>query len=88
MNAYAPLQRYLQARDEEQVTLSFDALADILGHSLPKPARDTAWWTNDPDRVEAEAWIRAGYHAAFISLASDSVTFIRVRAAGLTSANV
>ena len=78
MSAYEPLRRYLQAQDEEQVTLTFDALADILGHSLPRAARDVAWWANDPHRPEAKAWMDAGYHVAFISLGSETVTFIRM----------
>ena len=78
MNAYEPLRRYLEEQDDEQVTLCFDELTDIVGHSLPKAARDAGWWTNDPDHAEAKAWMDAGYHVAFISLASQSVTFIRV----------
>jgi hypothetical protein len=78
MNAYESLQRYLQTQDGEHVTLSFAQLADILGRTLPKVAQHATWWANDPDHPEARAWLEAGYQVAFVSLESQSVTFIRV----------
>lgn len=80
MNEYEPLHRYLQEQDGEQVTLSFDELADMFGHPLPQSARDAAWWANDSAHPEAKAWMGAGYHVAFMSLASETVTFVRVSA--------
>jgi len=79
MNKYGPLRRYLQEQDGEHITLSFSDVADIIGDSLPKSAREhAAWWANDATHVEAKAWMDAGYHTAFISLASETVTFIKV----------
>jgi hypothetical protein len=81
MNGYEPLRRYLQAQGDEQVTLSFSDIADIIGDSLPESAhRQTAWWANDPEHPEAQAWMGAGYDVAFMSLASETVTFVRVSA--------
>ena len=85
MGKYEPLQHYLQARGEEQVTLSFDTLAEMVGGSLPDSAHEyTSWWANDPSHVEARAWLDAGYESACVSFVTETVTFIRVAAACLT----
>ena len=78
MGTYEPLQRYFHAQDEEQIILSFSDIAGILAKPLPNSAKDVGWWANDPAHAEAQAWMDAGYEVAFISLASETVTFIRV----------
>ena len=81
VSKYEPFRRYLQVQDEEQLTLSFDAVADIIGDTLPASARECAeWWANDGTHVEAKAWLDAGYQSACVSLLSETVTFIRVLA--------
>ena len=82
MGKYEPLRHYLEERGDEQVTLSFDAFADIVGDSLPDSAHEYAsWWANDPTHVEAKAWLDAGYQSACVSVVMETVTFIRVAAA-------
>jgi hypothetical protein len=85
MGKYEPLQHYLEALDDERVTLSFDSLAEIVGDSLPASAHEYAsWWANDPSHVEAKAWLDAGFESACISFVAETVTFIRVGAACLS----
>jgi hypothetical protein len=78
MNAYAPLQRYLSTQADEQVTLTFSEVADLIGKALPTAAQHASWWSNDPKRPEAKSWLDAGYHSAFLDSTAGSVTFIRV----------
>jgi len=79
MGKYELLRRCLENQQDEQLTLSFDAIADIIGDELPDSSRRLVdWWANDPEHAEAGSWLEAGYQSACVSLSSESVTFIRV----------
>lgn len=78
MSEYEPLQHYLQSHGREGITLSFDELALIVGDTLPESARkQLGWWANDVASAEARGWLGAGYVSACVSLASETVTFIK-----------
>jgi DNA-binding XRE family transcriptional regulator len=75
---YYPLFQWLQACDRPSVTLTFTAIEDRLGTTLPPSARrQRAWWSNrDSDRaLQAGAWVGAGYHVETVDLAAETVTF-------------
>jgi len=80
---YQPLSAYLAAQPGDAVTLSFTAIAAILGAPLPQTAMKTAFWVNRRSAWgmpgQARAWAAAGWRVGtvLLSLASPTVTFIR-----------
>ncbi|MCD4671686.1 MAG: hypothetical protein K8R77_03390 [Anaerolineaceae bacterium] len=68
MSKYDPLYDYLKRlpADVRDKTLTFAALEEILGFSLPNSAhRYREWWSNptstDDMHVQARAWLAAGW---------------------------
>lgn len=79
MSKYEPLGDYLRAHSD-RVTLSFDDIADIIGDTLPDSAyRHKAWWANEAEgkHVEAASWMDEGFRTEALSLADETVTFVR-----------
>jgi DNA-binding transcriptional regulator YiaG len=81
---YYPLYEYLQARSgrDDPVELTFAALEAILDTSLPPAARRwRSWWANatTTGRIQAAAWMEAGYHVDAVDLDAETVTFARAR---------
>ena len=76
---YYPLQAYLRQSGENEISLTFAAIEQILGVSLPVTARaQRAWWSNrGSGAVQANAWMLAGYHAEEVDLTDERVTFRR-----------
>ncbi len=76
---YYPLQEYLRQSGENEISLSFTAIEQILGVSLPATARSQrAWWSNrSSGAVQAKAWMLAGYHAEEVDITNEQVTFRR-----------
>lgn len=65
MSRYAQLTPFLLAKQEPQVTLTFDELDSIVG-GLPNSARQhSAWWANSAaSQPHAKYWLDAGRRAA------------------------
>lgn len=79
---YVPLRDYLASRsgDEESMTLS--QLERLVG-PLPDSAREhRAWWGNDDNGSQSQAWRAAGWHVASADPASGQVVFARGAEAG------
>ena len=76
---YYPLQEYLRQAGGNEISLTFAAIEQILGASLPATARSQrAWWSNrSSGAVQANAWMLAGYHAEGVDIANERVTFRR-----------
>jgi hypothetical protein len=58
--------------------MSFRRLEDIIGAPLPPSARhDRTWWGNTTNRtrVQAHAWLTAGWMVAAVNLRAELVTF-------------
>ncbi len=76
---YYPLYQYLVEREKESsIELSFDEVETILGESLPASARRSrSWWANarSTNRVQAAAWMEAGYRVTTVDLAEERVVF-------------
>ena len=79
---YLKLQTYLESRYADRVVLTFTQIEDLLGFSLPEPARrNEDWWTiRDPATPSpryADSWIQANRTARpnFMTL---TVVFDRV----------
>lgn len=73
---YQPLQDYLRQQGQNEVTLTIDAIEQLIGDRLPTSARlQRAWWSNRRrGAVQANAWLGAGYQAA-VDLAQGCITF-------------
>lgn len=63
MAKYDPLREHLFTNGAPQITMTFDAVAELVG-GLPTSAREhQAWWSNAQGgaHVQAHAWVSAGY---------------------------
>ena len=76
---YYPLQEHLRQSGEDEITLTFAEIEQLLGTTMPVTARSQkAWWSNrSTGAVQANAWMLAGYHAEDVDLADEQVTFRR-----------
>ncbi len=79
MQKYAPLKRWLEARTEAQVRITFAEIEAILGFALPRSARlHRPWWANSfGAHVQAAAWLDAGWQTSEVDLAAQTLVFIR-----------
>ena len=83
---YRVFYKYLEGRYADTVVLTFRQIEDLLGFSLPPPARtDPGWWTNAPAEIGefrcsdecSEAWTLA-HRTARADVAAQHVVFERV----------
>jgi CBS domain-containing protein len=77
---YAPLTSYLKAQSKksDKVRLTFSQIATIIGDSLPPSAfNHRAWWANDLNHTQANAWLDAGWRATYLNMSNETVTFAR-----------
>ncbi|MEM7029686.1 MAG: helix-turn-helix transcriptional regulator [Chloroflexota bacterium] len=74
---YHPLFLYLRQSGQDEVTLDFAKIEELLGDRLPKSARtQRAWWSNRKQgAVQAEAWMKAHYHVEAVDFTAEQVTF-------------
>jgi hypothetical protein len=79
---YDPLEKYLRSlpRTQEEVTLSFESIEQVLNDALPPSAHEhRAWWGNQQQgtHVEAIAWMDAGWMVDTVDLREKWVKFVR-----------
>jgi hypothetical protein len=79
---YTPLEQYLRdlPTSQEEVTLTFERIEQILNDSLPLSAhQDRPWWGNQKQgtQVEAIAWMDAGWMVEIVDLKEKWVRFVR-----------
>lgn len=76
-NKYYALYCFLREQPNSQVTLTFDEIERMVNAQLPASARThRAWWSNRrTGSTQADAWVKAGYHATDLDLAAGNVTF-------------
>lgn len=74
---YHPLYAHLHNLQQEECTLSFAEIEQLLGKQLPQTARlQKAWWSNrQKGGLQANAWVAAGYQVTDLNLATEQVTF-------------
>jgi hypothetical protein len=84
MSKYDPLYRWLVAKSATGATsvpTTFEQIEAVLGFMLPDSAKTSApWWANEKDNtrhVQCKSWIAAGFETRDLSLATESVTFVR-----------
>lgn len=75
---YQGLREYLRERFANRVVLTFAEIEDLLGFSLPEPARvDQAWWGGGArPSTQSDAWTFVG-RTATVNLVAQSVVFER-----------
>jgi|SRR6266498_3869443 len=79
---YTLLEQYLRDLpiSEEEITLTFERIEQILGDSLPSFAHeDSAWWGNQKQgiQIETNAWMDAGWMVEIVDLHEKWVRFVR-----------
>jgi hypothetical protein len=82
MAKYDPLTAVLQRQERDTIRMSFQRLEEIIAASLPPTARsDRTWWNNtfNRTRVQAHAWLNAGWKVDVVDLTRETVTFMRGR---------
>ena len=73
---YIPLEAFFQVTTQKEITLSFSALENIIGQSLPNAAYlNSSWWKKTkPPLSHYLSWTNAGFYVADVKLGA-SVTF-------------
>src|SRR5687767_5917500 len=77
---YLPLVRHLEALTVDEVVLTFDEIAAILGEPLSVWAYQPIFWSNNARGVfRQRPWLQAGWRVARMELRSvpPAVTFAR-----------
>ena len=75
---YRPLFDYLASHDGDRVNAGFFEIDQMVTGGLPKSASaQRGWWSNSPARVQARAWLAAGFQVANVDLAATTVRFER-----------
>jgi len=82
MTKYDPLRTFLEhlPTSKNDVTISFDKIAEILQSDLPYSANQySAWWSNEVNgqHVQAHAWMNAGWKVESVDFNRKIVRFIR-----------
>ncbi|NJM45896.1 MAG: helix-turn-helix transcriptional regulator [Alkalinema sp. RU_4_3] len=75
---YYRLFQHLQTIAQPEITLTIEAIAQLIDGDLsPKAYETRAWWSNRDSKsaVQAAAWIQAGYHITKIDLPAQTITF-------------
>lgn len=80
MSKYEPLVGLLRSCSEDELTLFFSEIDDLVG-GLPRSARTyPAWWANsrtDDTHTWAHLWVSAGWEVRALDLDEERVTFSR-----------
>ena len=65
MSKYLPLSEHFAGLAGDQWRATFAELEAVLGASLPKAARQSAWWTGE-GKAHQRAWLDAGWRGSDI----------------------
>jgi hypothetical protein len=79
---YTLLEQYLRDLpvNQEEVTLTFESIEQILNEPLPLRAHeDRPWWGNQKPgiQIEPNAWMDAGWMVEIVDLREKWVRFVR-----------
>ena len=78
MAKYEPLAAFLRRLEQASIRMSFQRLEEIIAAPLPPSARlDRTWWGNTVNRtrVQAHAWLNAGWEVDTVDLPQEVVIF-------------
>ena len=76
------LQQQAQLDNSECITLTLDAIEQLITGKLPASAQRRAWWSNrdSTSALQASAWIEAGYHVETVDFEVKAITFCKFKA--------
>ncbi|MGH4005777.1 MAG: DUF7662 domain-containing protein [Pseudonocardiaceae bacterium] len=75
---YRPLFDYLAACNSDHIEVGFAEIDQLVPGGLPKSASaQRSWWGNSPGRVQAKAWLVAGFEVTDVDLTARTVRFDR-----------
>lgn len=80
MSKYDGLARYLTEVEEDEITLKFDEVAELVAGGLPQSAYDyRPWWANryDGQGAQNHGWQSAGWETSDVDMDRRNVTFNR-----------
>jgi hypothetical protein len=78
MGKYAPLRAFLETQGKDRIAMSFEAIEEILGGTLPASKKYPAWWSNNPsNNPMTKEWLAAGFETGEVDVAGETVTFSR-----------
>jgi DNA-binding transcriptional regulator YiaG len=74
---YYNLYKTLRSCGDEQISLSFEEIEEIIESDLPPSARkNKEYWSNrGKGGVQAAAWMDAGFHVKEVDLRAEEATF-------------
>jgi hypothetical protein len=79
---YDSLAAWLAGHSGTRIAASFSELDDVVGGLPPSARTDRTWWGNtvNQTRVQAHAWLGAGWHVDSVDLLAERVIFVRKNA--------
>jgi hypothetical protein len=86
MSKYSALGDFLRKQRTELVPVTFGRIEELIHDKLPRSARYSAWWSNNPtNNVMTKVWLEAGFRSEQVDIPNRRITFRRVRDAGRRS---
>ena len=82
MSKYDGLTQYLSEYQGDDLTLSFEAIGDMIEGDLPDSAyQHRPWWANRSEGRGGQnlAWQKAGWETRDVDMSRDTVRFVRVK---------
>jgi hypothetical protein len=78
---YGNLGDDLGGRKDDEVTLTFSEIEEMLSFNLPPSARKfKPWWSNDKGHVQASSgWLSKGWRTSEVNLTSETVKFTKFK---------
>jgi len=88
MSKYAAFGTFLRKQPAGHVPMSFSKIEEIIGGRLPRSARYSAWWSNNPsNNVMTKVWLGAGFRSEQVDIPERKVVFRRLEEKGTSEAN-
>ncbi|MXP30112.1 hypothetical protein GRI58_14985 [Porphyrobacter algicida] len=82
MSKYQALTNFLNEIDQDEVTMTFESINDLIGGDLPESAfKHRPWWANRKDGLGSQnlAWQSVGWETRAVNMELDEVTFTKTR---------
>lgn len=79
MAKYDGLAAWLSSEQGSPLAVSFGDLDSMVSGLPPSARTDRTWWGNTTNRtrVQAQAWLGAGWRVEAVDLVKERVTFVR-----------
>jgi hypothetical protein len=78
---YAPLEQYLRdlPASQQEVTLRFEEIEEILKSKLPASAQEQSWWDHETEgnHINKRSWANAGWKVGSLDFNEKRVKLVR-----------